>query len=189
MAGVGSDGTDSAAWLNMYNQVIYAMGGSATVAAGFGTDTDGFARGMPPRWRDSLLSAAAKACMNLCTCQNPADHPGGCGPYLQICKTRCNNQFPPTPSCSGGTCAKVTYSNTFPRSTDGNKVWDINTDGVAHYGMLPDFLADLALLPLVGPQPPGALNGADLVNKNLMHGAGYFFTTWQKAESLRAQVK
>jgi hypothetical protein len=49
MAGVGSGGINSAQWLTQYNTVIQAMGGGNYFVGGFGTDTDGFALGMPPR--------------------------------------------------------------------------------------------------------------------------------------------
>jgi hypothetical protein len=49
MAGVGSAGLDAAEWLQMYTDVVYAMGGPATAVAGFGTDTNGLEMGMPPR--------------------------------------------------------------------------------------------------------------------------------------------
>src|SRR5262249_35099273 len=47
MAGVGSAGLTGQAWLDRYNDVIREWGGGS-VAAGFGTDTNGFAPGMPP---------------------------------------------------------------------------------------------------------------------------------------------
>ncbi len=47
MAGVGSAGLNGRAWLDRYNGVIKDMGGG-NIAAGFGTDTNGFALGMPP---------------------------------------------------------------------------------------------------------------------------------------------
>lgn len=67
----------------------------------------------------------------------------------------------------------VQYNNTFPQSRDGNKIWNYNTDGVAHYGMLWDFLQDAR-----------NLGGGAVVDNNLMWGADYFFHTWAKAEKL-----
>lgn len=61
----------------------------------------------------------------------------------------------------------------FPKSTDGSKAWNYNTDGVAHYGMLWDFLQDVKTLP----------GGSDLVENNFMYGADYFFHTWRIAET------
>ncbi|TNC89274.1 MAG: hypothetical protein CSH36_12660, partial [Thalassolituus sp.] len=31
----------------------------------------------------------------------------------------------------------------FDRQKSGNRVFDLNTDGIAHYGLLPDFIEDL----------------------------------------------
>jgi microsomal dipeptidase-like Zn-dependent dipeptidase len=51
MAGVGSGGLNAQMWLWLYNQVIAAMAGNGggSFVGGFGTDTNGFALGMPPR--------------------------------------------------------------------------------------------------------------------------------------------
>jgi hypothetical protein len=72
----------------------------------------------------------------------------------------------------------VVYDSTFPASSDGTRTWNYNTEGVVHYGMLPDFLRDVASMP----------NGADLVNNNFMYGADYFYKTWQIAESKRSMA-
>lgn len=126
MAGVGSAGEDAQAWIKNYHDVVQAMGGTA--AAGFGTDTNGLATGMPPR-----------------------------------------------------PLSTVQYTSSFPMSSLGTQSWNYNNPvfgGVAHYGMLPDFLADVRTLP----------NGADLIDNNLMYGAQYFYETWQTAESRSAQL-
>jgi hypothetical protein len=122
MAGVGSSGQDAAAWLALYHQVTTAMGPGAV--AGFGTDTNGFGLGMPPRLGSS-----------------------------------------------------VKYTTDFPVSTDHGKTWNYNTDGVAHYGMLPDFLKDV-----------GSLPGGPAVVDNAMTGTEYFYQTWRKAERQSAHV-
>jgi hypothetical protein len=121
MAGVGSANINAETWLFMYLSVLEAMGGSG-VAAGFGTDTDGLAPGMP-----SLTLRGE--------------------PSLQ-------------------------YTSAFPASTDGSKTWNINMDGVAHYGMLWDFVEEVKLLPA----------GTQAV-QNLMTGAEYFYQTWKLAEA------
>lgn len=72
----------------------------------------------------------------------------------------------------------ISYSPFFPKSQLGSKSWDYNTDGVAHYGMLAEFLMDAR----TGP------NGAYLIDNNLMYGAETFFEAWQKAESEKKNV-
>lgn len=48
------------------------------------------------------------------------------------------------PQCD--TTIKLIYTTTFTPCTTGNRTWDINTDGVAHYGLWPDYIrsSDLA---------------------------------------------
>lgn len=75
--------------------------------------------------------------------------------------------------------SSVQYSTAFPMSSLGTKSWDYNRDGVAHYGMLVDFLADARTAPA----------GADLIDNNLMNGAQYFFDTWHRAELQSTNVK
>jgi microsomal dipeptidase-like Zn-dependent dipeptidase len=73
----------------------------------------------------------------------------------------------------------VRYDASFPMSRLGNKEWDYNTQGVAHYGMLADFLKDAATAP----------GGGALIQNNLMNGAQYFLDTWKKCESLKGNVR
>jgi microsomal dipeptidase-like Zn-dependent dipeptidase len=63
------------------------------------------------------------------------------------------------------------YSS-FPKSTLGAMSWDYNDVGVAHYGMLADFMHGLPTLP----------GGNDVVT-GLMSGAEYFAATWEIAEA------
>lgn len=75
--------------------------------------------------------------------------------------------------------SSVRYGASFPQSRSGNRAWDYNIDGVAHYGMLADFLKDAATAP----------GGAALIDNNLMNSAQYFLDTWKKCEALKASVK
>jgi microsomal dipeptidase-like Zn-dependent dipeptidase len=79
--------------------------------------------------------------------------------------------------------APVQYSANFPRSRAGTKEWDYNVEGVAHYGMLTDFIAD------VRTAPAGhGMNGTMLVDNNLMRSADYFWRMWQKIEAQKTTV-
>ncbi len=60
----------------------------------------------------------------------------------------------------------------------GNKVWDINTDGVAHYGMLPDFFQDLKNVGLT-PEDFGPM----------FSSAEHFAMTWEKSVRASSQVR
>jgi len=58
-----------------------------------------------------------------------------------------------------------------PIFMDGNKIFDYNSQGVANYGLLPQFLQDVATLP-----------GGQAVVERMFNGAQYFFDTWFIAE-------
>jgi microsomal dipeptidase-like Zn-dependent dipeptidase len=77
------------------------------------------------------------------------------------------------------------YSDAFPMSSAGTKTWNYDRDGVAHYGMLTDFLVDVRTAPTSGP---GTMSGAQLVDDNLMLGADYFLEMWKRCEQLKTQV-
>ena len=82
--------------------------------------------------------------------------------------------MPPRP----GSTLSAQYNDSFPRSSLGTKWWNYDSDGAAHYGMLPDFLRDARTAP----------GGADLIDNNFMFGADYFLQTWTKCESLEGSV-
>ncbi|MFG2638833.1 hypothetical protein ACGFX8_34695 [Streptomyces sp. NPDC048362] len=61
-------------------------------------------------------------------------------------------------------------STVLNRQTTGQRTWDINRDGVAHYGLLPDWVEDVR-----------ATGGQDVVN-DLMSGAEGYLHTWGATE-------
>jgi hypothetical protein len=79
----------------------------------------------------------------------------------------------------------ISYNNSFRKSTLGNHTWDYNNDGVAHYGMLADFMQAVSTMPQHGNLP----DGKNLVNDQLMNGAQYFFETWKIAEQQSGHIK
>jgi microsomal dipeptidase-like Zn-dependent dipeptidase len=125
LAGIGSADLDAYQWVAMYQKVMAAMGNGAVAA--FGTDTDGLAKGMPPRPGSAIGSQ---------------------------------------------------YNDSFPRSSLNTKWWNYDSDGVVHYGMLPEFLKDARTAP----------GGAALIDNNFMFGADYFLQTWKKCETLKQSV-
>lgn len=130
MAGVGSAGLDASQWLKMYKHVVAAMGAETDVdiVAAFGTDTNGLAKGMPPR---------------------------------------------------PGSDVHDLYGPDFPMSQTGDKSWNYDVVGVAHYGMLWDFLQDVRSLD----------GGTDMVNDHFMYGSDYFYHTWKIAEARAAAIR
>ncbi|CAN7265260.1 Coagulation factor 5/8 type domain-containing protein [Knoellia sp. LjRoot47] len=55
------------------------------------------------------------------------------------------------------------------RQRTGDRVWDVNVDGVAHYGQVPDWVEDLRIV-----------GGQELVD-DLMAGAESYLRTWERA--------
>lgn len=62
----------------------------------------------------------------------------------------------------------------FERQVSGERVFDLNIDGVAHYGLYPDYLADLQQLP-----------GGEEAMKYLFRSAEAYLQVWERAESRR----
>lgn len=63
---------------------------------------------------------------------------------------------------------------TFDRQVTGERVFDLNVDGVAHYGLYPDFIADMQMQ----PGGPEAL-------KYVFHSAEAYLQAWARAEAAR----
>ncbi|MFF8952508.1 discoidin domain-containing protein [Streptomyces sp. NPDC014940] len=62
------------------------------------------------------------------------------------------------------------------RQTTGERTWDLNTDGAAHYGLVPDWIEDIR-----------RVGGQDTVN-DLFRGAESYLGTWGAAERHQAAV-
>jgi hypothetical protein len=69
---------------------------------------------------------------------------------------------------------RFNYTPEFPKSSTDGVSWDYNDAGVAHYGMIADFLHGLP-----------ALDGGATVVSNLQTGAQYFYETWRLVEAYR----
>ena len=62
------------------------------------------------------------------------------------------------------------FGFSFDKQPSGERVWDYNTDGLAHYGMLADFIQDTRI-----NQPA--------VYETLMNSAEAYLQTWERAEA------
>ncbi|KOV75699.1 F5/8 type C domain protein [Streptomyces sp. NRRL WC-3618] len=62
------------------------------------------------------------------------------------------------------------------RQTTGSRTWDINTDGAAHVGLIPDWIQDIR-----------QVGGADAVG-DLFRGAESYLDTWGASETHKAGV-
>ncbi|MFF3333863.1 discoidin domain-containing protein [Streptomyces sp. NPDC002888] len=78
---------------------------------------------------------------------------------------------------------KVTYpfksvdgGSVIDRQTTGQRTWDLNTDGAAHYGLVPDWIEDIRLV-----------GGQDVVD-DLFRGAESYLGTWGASEKHQAGV-
>ncbi|CAM3322080.1 hypothetical protein NODU109028_11475 [Nocardioides dubius] len=61
------------------------------------------------------------------------------------------------------------------RQRSGQRTFDVNTDGVAHYGMYPDWIADLV-----------KVSGGTAISQDLGRGAEAYLQTWERAHGVRA---
>ncbi|MBX3264792.1 MAG: membrane dipeptidase [Labilithrix sp.] len=75
--------------------------------------------------------------------------------------------------------SRVVYDASFPKSRTGAKEWDYNVDGVAHYGMLSDYVRDIRSAP----------NGNALVDDTFMSSAEVFADMWRRAEVQKDAVR
>ena len=65
---------------------------------------------------------------------------------------------------------------TVRRQTAGKRTWDINVDGVAQYGLYPDWVEDLRKV--------AGKDGADIVD-DLARGAEAYLQMWERAEGIK----
>ncbi|MEO8089650.1 MAG: membrane dipeptidase [Gemmatimonadales bacterium] len=88
---------------------------------------------------------------------------------------------------------RVKYGAAFAKSTTGSKTWDYNTEGVAHYGMMADFVVDLrtaASNEYTGAEGiPLGVSGEELVSNHLNRSANYFWQMWLQAEARKGSVQ
>lgn len=62
---------------------------------------------------------------------------------------------------------------TVHRNTSGRRTYDVNTDGVAHYGLYPDWIEDLRR------------QGGQAIADDMARGAEAYLQTWERAEGVR----
>jgi len=91
---------------------------------------------------------------------------------------------PKPPKASSRTWS-VVYSAANPKSTSGNRTWDYQTDGVAHYGMMKDFVQDVRTAPASVTK---SIPGTQLVDDNLGRSADYFWHMWERCEAQKVYV-
>ena len=89
--------------------------------------------------------------------------------------TDVNGFFPlPGPPASEG---RITYGANFIKPSMGNKVWDFNDDGMAHYGMLPDFIESWKSVGMSASELNAFFSSAER-----------FARMWEKCDTAKANV-
>jgi microsomal dipeptidase-like Zn-dependent dipeptidase len=87
---------------------------------------------------------------------------------------------------------RVVYDASFQMSRTVGKSWNYNTEGVAHYGMLADFVKDVRTAPSNGYMAAGSVPlgvvGAELVDSHLFRSANYFWQMWERIEARKASI-
>lgn len=92
----------------------------------------------------------------------------GKGSGLGIDMNGLANQAPPlgvdSPLAVSYPFRSIDGGSVLDRQVTGERVWDVNTDGAAHYGLVPDLLEQIRIA------------GGDM--NDLMHGAASYLDTW-----------
>lgn len=73
---------------------------------------------------------------------------------------------------------RITYNNGLSRYTMGAKTWDFNTEGMAHYGLFPDYIRSWEAA------------GLTQAEKNVFYSSAEYFTQmWEKCETRKSNVR
>jgi microsomal dipeptidase-like Zn-dependent dipeptidase len=145
----------SKTWAQAYLAVVDAMGGSATAAVGIGSDFNGLA-GLPgPRFGREQCSGDA----------HPTPQGGGV-PYPFAIE--------PPPGLARGAAGHLDRlyfgAHTFDDGVTRRPGYDYNYEGLAHAGLLPDFVADLRSFVPAGSLAP------------LFRSAEAYLQMWERIE-------
>jgi microsomal dipeptidase-like Zn-dependent dipeptidase len=118
----------SKTWAQAYLAAVDAMGGAATAAVGLGSDFNGFAGQPGPRYGSERCHGDAA----------PAAQVGGVSYPFAI-------EAPPGLSVGAAGHLDRYYFGSHGHDAGGTRVagYDYNFEGLAHVGLLPDFVADL----------------------------------------------
>lgn len=73
--------------------------------------------------------------------------------------------------------SNVRYDSAFPKCRTGNKSWDYNQEGVAHYGLMADFVKDMQSI------------NKTYTDNYFMKSAEYFTQMWEKCERQKSRVR
>ncbi len=71
----------------------------------------------------------------------------------------------------------ISYGGALTRSMTGNKLWDFNIDGMAHYGLFPEFIASMERVGMTAAEKATFFSSAER-----------FAQMWEKADTSKANV-
>ena len=83
------------------------------------------------------------------------------------------NGLEPLPKATAGLNSATFYSNGFTKLKTGERTWDYTKEGVAHYGLMNEFMRDVK-----------TRNKEQDVYKRLWNSAEYFARMWEKCETV-----
>lgn len=160
IAGVGSDSAEAGYWIDSARAVM-----KLGMPIAFGSDVNGMANLPRPPWVNvpdaaPALTAPPYACLRA----NASGTPAQCIEYLDD-----SGNKPP------GSSAKFKRARSV--SGSGSRTWDYNTDGVANFGLFPDFLMDVE-----------RRGGTDVVS-SMYDGAEKFAQAWAKVDSVAEKLR
>jgi microsomal dipeptidase-like Zn-dependent dipeptidase len=164
MFGLGTDGAKATDWAREYAQAFNVMNSAFTTPGACANPSLG--AGMVAFGTD--MNSLVKSPRPTMAEFPPGDVPRYADIYNANNPNNTDNPFLPV----------------LPRSQTGARTWDYNADGVAHYGMLADFVRDVRTAPANQAMP-----GKDLVDNHLLHTADYFYRMWQKVETQKNNVQ
>lgn len=75
------------------------------------------------------------------------------------------------------TAIKLIYDDSFPHCKTGNRTWDINTEGMAHYGLLADYVRSWKVAGM-----------SEAEQKTFMSSAEDFTQMWEKCERRKKKL-
>lgn len=158
ISGVGSDSAEAGTWME-WARAVTKLG----MPIAFGSDVNGMANLPRPPWVNEQ-PADSTAPTNPCVSAGRVGGVQMCIEYLD------DNGNKPTPSSSA----------TFKRakSLGGTHTWDYNTDGVAHFGLFPDFLKDIER----------RKDGQEVVT-SMYEGAEKVAVSWAQAEAIAQKIR
>ena len=158
ISGVGSDSAEAGHWIESARAVM-----KLGMPIAFGSDVNGMANLPRPPWANAPdTEPTSPAPPFACKRANASGSTAQCIEYL--------NDDGSKPAGSSATFKRA-------KSVNGSRTWDYNTEGVAHFGLFPDFLLDVE-----------RRGGTDVVSA-MYDGAEKLAQSWAKADTVAEKIR